>query len=103
MSAQDDNTVSISVLGKEYLINCPEDARSELLASAKHLDKKMRDIRSGGKIIGLERMAIMAALNLSHELLQARTQVTSLEAKTRRLSDRIDQALADDQQLSSDD
>ena len=66
------NTVSVSILDKEYQVACPEDQQADLLLSARHLDEHMRSIRSTGKVIGLERIAVMAALNISHELLQVR-------------------------------
>ncbi|MBE9539009.1 MAG: cell division protein ZapA [Proteobacteria bacterium] len=65
------NTVTVKILDKEYQVACPEEQQSELMVSAKYLDKQMRGIRDSGKVIGLERIAVMAALNLSHELLQA--------------------------------
>ena len=67
------NTVSVSILDKEYQVACPVEQQPELLKSAQHLDQQMRAIRSTGKVIGLERIAVMAALNISHELLQARS------------------------------
>lgn len=68
------NTVTVNILDKEYQVACPEDQEAELLVSAKYLDKQMRGIRESGKVIGLERIAIMAALNISFELLQASEQ-----------------------------
>ena len=66
-------TFSVTILDKEYQVACPPDQQAELLLSARHLDEQMRAIRSTGKVIGLERIAVMAALNISHELLQARS------------------------------
>jgi cell division protein ZapA len=68
------NTVSVKILDKEYQVACPEDQEADLIVSAKYLDKQMRDIRDTGKVIGLERIAVMAALNISYELLQASEQ-----------------------------
>ena len=68
------NTVTVKILEKEYQVACPEDQEAELVVSAKYLDKQMRSIRDTGKVIGLERIAVMAALNISHELLQASEQ-----------------------------
>ena len=65
------NTVSVHILDKEYQVACPEEQQAELIISARYLDKQMRAIRDSGKVIGLERIAVMAALNISHELLQA--------------------------------
>ncbi|MDP5053095.1 MAG: cell division protein ZapA [Congregibacter sp.] len=69
-------TFSVTILEKEYQVACPEDQQAELLLSARHLDEQMRAIRATGKVIGLERIAVMAALNISHELLQTRNGVT---------------------------
>ena len=66
------NNVSVSIMDKEYQVACPPDQQAELLLSAKHLDEQMRAIRATGKVIGLERIAVMAALNISHELLKTR-------------------------------
>ena len=66
-------TVAVRILDKEYQVACPPEQQAELLMSAKHLDQQMRAIRETGKVIGLERIAVMAALNISHELLQARS------------------------------
>ncbi len=65
------NTVTVSILDKDYQVACPEEQQAELIVSAKYLDKQMRAIRDTGKVIGLERIAVMAALNISYELLQA--------------------------------
>ena len=63
------NTVSVDILDKEYQVACPPDEEAALTQAARYLDQHMRDIRSTGKVIGLERVAIMAALNLSHEVI----------------------------------
>lgn len=68
------NTLSVHILDKEYQVACPEEQQAELVVSARYLDRQMRAIRDSGKVIGLERIAVMAALNISHELLQASDQ-----------------------------
>ncbi len=67
-------TVAVNILDKEYQVACPPEQEAELIVSASYLDKQMRSIRESGKVIGLERIAVMAALNISHELLQASEQ-----------------------------
>ena len=62
--------VSVRILEKEYQVACLPEERSELLDSAEFLNGKMRDIRDAGNIVGLDRIAVMAALNLAHELLK---------------------------------
>jgi len=64
--------VSVSILGKEYKIICAEDEQDDLIASAQQLDHQMREIRLSGKVAGAERVAVLAALNLTVELQQIR-------------------------------
>lgn len=70
----DDNatTLDVSILGREYRVGCKQSERDELLLAVQLLDRRMREIRDSGKIAGTERIAVMAALNIAHELLQAR-------------------------------
>ncbi len=63
------HAVTVNILDKEYLVSCTDDEKTELMRSANYLDKKMREIRESGKVIGSDRIAVMAALNISHELL----------------------------------
>ena len=63
--------VTVSILDKDYQVSCPQEQEAELIVSASYLDKQMRSIRETGRVIDLERIAVMAALNISHELLQA--------------------------------
>lgn len=62
------NRVYINILDKDYQIACPPEERDALAQAADELDARMRTIRNTGSIIGLERIAVMAALNLCHEL-----------------------------------
>ena len=61
--------ISVNILGKEYQVACPDEEKDALIASAKMLHDNMEQIRSTGKIVGLDRIAVMAALNLAHELI----------------------------------
>ncbi|QEY60214.1 cell division protein ZapA [Pseudomonas sp. C27(2019)] len=61
-------TVTVRILDKDYHIACPESERANLERAGDYLDKKMRDIRRSGKVIGTERIAVMAALNITYEL-----------------------------------
>jgi cell division protein ZapA len=88
------DTVFVKILDKEYQVACPREEREALLDAANNLDECMREIRASGSVIGLERIAVMAALNLSHEVLQANPKPkTDDEEALRRLTDRVDQAL----------
>ena len=61
--------VKVSIMGREFAVACPDDQRDALSKAAMHLDRKMREIQKSGKVIGMEKCAIMAALNITHELL----------------------------------
>ena len=85
-------TIDISILGRSYKVACEDEERESLLAAAAYLDGKMSDIRRSGKISGTDRIAVMAALNIAHELLstkmgngfdigQAKRRMTGIEAK----------------------
>ncbi|EAR61118.1 cell division protein ZapA [Neptuniibacter caesariensis] len=94
MSTSDSQPVSIKILDKDFSFNCPADAEAELLASADFLNEKMLEIRKSGKVLGLERIAVMAALNLAHELLQSKQSLNSdVETRLRHLGSKIDLAL----------
>lgn len=62
-------SIEICILGRAYRVSCTREEESELIAAADYLDEKMRAIRDSGKVIGAERIAIMAGLNLAHDLL----------------------------------
>jgi len=66
--------VSITILGKDYRVTCAEDEQETLLRSAQELDLQMREIRNSGKVNGIDRIAVMAALNLTTELHLAQNQ-----------------------------
>ena len=94
------NTVTVHILDKEYCIACPADERANLESAARYLDGKMREIRSGGKVICADRIAVMAALNITHDLLHKQQRLDqeadSTRAKVRDLLERVDGALAAD-------
>ncbi len=95
--------VSVRILEKEYQVSCPANERTALLDSAEALNDRMREIRDSGKVVGLDRIAVMAALNMANELLQARERGQSLENtvgdRIKLLSDRVETALGNTQQL----
>lgn len=93
MSRPTSNTVNVTILEKDYLVACPPEARFQLEESARYLDSKMREIRSSGKVVGTERIAVMAALNMAYELLQGNAQHRAVEEQLKRLQERLDQIL----------
>ena len=66
--------VKVTILDREFLIAAPVGEKSSLLRSAAYLDDKMREIRDRGKVIGLDRIAVMAAINIAHELLSSKQE-----------------------------
>ncbi len=91
--------VSVSILGKDFMVACPQEEREALRSAAGYLDRAMRDVQSGGKVIGTERTAIMAALNIVNELLELRSRGSlSPQAadRVREISGRIDACLRSD-------
>lgn len=87
------NTTKVQILDKDYLIACPEEERAALHQSASYLDEKMREIRASGKIHGLERIAVMAALNIAHEFLQKDSSNSSSQNIALRLATKVDEVL----------
>jgi cell division protein ZapA len=65
-------TLDVTILGREFKVACRETERSELLEAVAYLDRRMREIRDTGKVSGTDRIAVMAALNIAHELLRGR-------------------------------
>ena len=103
MSEERISRVSVRLLDREYQVACPAEERSDLLDSAEYLDGKMREIRDSGKVVGLDRIAVIAALNIANELIKQRKQGTVIEgdlgARLRSLRERMETALEKGQQL----
>jgi len=94
--------VTIRVLDKDYQVACPAEERVALLESARYLDEKMREIRDSRKMIGSERVAVMAALNIAHDLLQCRTgngDTAGMDNKLRQLQNKVEAAISRGRQL----
>lgn len=72
--------IKVHLLGKEYPIVCPQSEEHDLLVAARYLDNQMRQIRDTGRVFGTERIAVMAALNIAHELMQLQQQNRQLSA-----------------------
>jgi len=64
--------LDVTIMGREFRVTCADEERDELLQAVAYLDKKMLEIKNSGKVVGSERVAIMAALNITHELLTIR-------------------------------
>ncbi len=96
-------TLEIKILDRELRIACPEDERGELLDAVAYLDKRMREIRDAGKIASVERIALMAALNITHELLTTKVgrgvDLSDFKRRMNAMQTAIDQALAEQDTL----
>ena len=96
--------VTIRILEKEYHVACPAEEKAALMASAEMLNNKMREIRDSGKVVGLDRVAVMAALNLANELLKAQGQDEELKnlvgLRIRAMREHLDSALGPAKQLT---
>ena len=98
--------LKVNILDREYMVACGEDQRLDLVAAAGYLDKKMREISGRGKVIGLDRCAIMAALNISHELLKSQEELRSstpdpkLEERLEKLRKQVAGAVEEFRQVS---
>jgi cell division protein ZapA len=79
--SQRSQPLTLRILDKEYVVACPESERLELLASVDYLNQKMREVRNSGKILGTERIAVIAALTIVHDLLQNKPQNAMLDAQ----------------------
>jgi len=100
--------VTVSVLDQEFRIGCPEDERDALVASALYLDKKMRELKTAGRIIGMDKIAVMAALHITHELLQLKQGSQSnapqvldqIPARFKQLQKQVEEELSKSRQIA---
>ncbi len=95
--------VAVNILDKEYLISCNDEEREQLHTAVTFLNMKMKEVKDSGKVIGSERVAVMTALNISHELLAyKRTNAdytTTIDKTIQRLKNKLDEALSNGKQL----
>ena len=99
--------LTISLLGREFRVACPEGEERQLLAAADYLNRKLKEVRDTGKVVGNERIAIMAALNIAHECMSkqpnaasggASLETASIRRRIVALQETLDSALAADQE-----
>jgi cell division protein ZapA len=103
MSGKKINALDVKILDREFRIACPDDEKEELLEAVAYLDKKMCEIRDAGKIASVERIAVMAALNIAHELLKTKLgagfDMGDYKRRMQAMQTSIDSALADQDKL----
>ena len=96
-------TLDIKILDRDLRIACPEEERGELLDAVAYLDKTMREIRDAGKIASVERIALMAALNITHELLTVKVgrgiDLADVKRRMDSMQTAIDEVLAEQDKL----
>lgn len=97
------NTVEVTLLGRTYRVACEEGERESLMQAVAYLDGKMNEIRKAGKVIGAERIAVMAALNVAHELLSIRLgtgfDVGQAKRRISAIESQLDAAIAKQENL----
>lgn len=94
--------LDVTIMGREFRVACSPDEQEQLLAAVDYLDNKMREIRDAGKVIGVERIAIMAALNITNEFLNTRVggfDVGDFKRRMNSMQKRIEEAMADQNDL----
>ncbi len=101
--SKEQKAVNIKILDKEYGVSCTPDEEQELLSSASMVDRKMREIRQSGTIVGMDRIAVMAALNIAHELIKTQNELAQhtdgTEKQLERIQEKIEFALAQARQM----
>lgn len=96
-------SLQVSIMGREFRVACPDDEQAGLLEAVDYLNKKMLEIRDAGKVIGIERIAIMAALNIAHEFLTTKVgggfDMGEIKRRMNRMEAVIDQAMSEQSKL----
>ena len=95
----DQETVTVTILDRPFQVSCLKDEREALEQSARFLDGRMREIRGGGKVIGVDRIAVMAALNITHEMLLARSEREQRDARVSAITARVTTQIAESTEL----
>ena len=97
------NTLTVSIVGKDYQVACPAGEEQSLREAAQYLHTLMESIRSSGRVVGLDRVAVMAALNVCNELLQSKSQHAEAQVlvneRVQKLSDRVADAINENKQM----
>ena len=100
---RDGRAVEVTVLDRTLKIACKDDEKAQLLEAVEYLDAKMREVKGAGKVLSVERVAIMAALNIAHELLTMRQESgfdsEAFRRRMKTMADAIDQAMSAQEHL----
>jgi len=96
------HNIRVTILGKEYSVVCSPEQKDALYKAASHLNDRMQQIQQTGKVIGTERCAIMAALNITHELLELKDQTahsSQVTSQLQALTQKLEAAVQEQKQL----
>lgn len=95
--------LDVTIMGREFRVACPPDEEAALMDAVEFLDGKMREIRDSGNVMGIDKIAIMAALNIAHEFMNTRIggglDVADFKRRIHRMQETIDEALKEQPQL----
>ena len=95
--------LQINIMGRDFRVACPDEDQKGLLEAVDYLNKKMQEIKGGGKVIGLERIAIMAALNIAHEFLATKVgggfDIADIKRRMNSMETVLDQAITEQNEL----
>lgn len=95
--------LQINIMGRDFRVACPEEDQEGLLEAVEYLNKKMQEIKDAGKVIGLERIAIMAALNIAHEFLSTKVgggfDIADIKRRMAGMETVLDEAMSDQNEL----
>lgn len=95
--------ITVHIMGNEYHVSSPAEEVEKLEQAARNLDQRMREIKSGGRIVGVERIAVMAALNMAYELIESDSKDSQVSEKVAnrisKLKEDIDSVLASSAQM----
>lgn len=94
-------TIDVQILDTQYRVSCPKEDVAALRESARDLDERMRHVRSTGKVRGLDRICVMAALNMAHDNLRLRDRIDAAGRDVARLTERVERALGSDSRGSA--
>ena len=96
-------TLEVNIMGRNYRVSCAEGEREALLAAVAYVDKKMTEIKAASKLAGAERIAVMSALNIAHELLSVKLgggfDIAELKRRMNSVQSKLDQALSQQDSL----
>lgn len=99
MDSENNHSINVTILDKEYRVACPPDSRQALLEAAEFLDKRMSEIRNSGKVFGVERIAVMAALNITNDFLSSQGSEGNFGQQLKLLNQYLDQTLQESVEL----